>query len=267
MVCLVYEDLTYDYATNRLNDVGGNAVQLDAAGNTLVSANGQTYGYSNSGRLAQVYISSALVATYTYDWMGRRRIKDSGGNQIVYHYNNTGQLMSESTINGAPIRDYVWMDQRPVAVIDHTSSPVSITYLSTDHLGTPRYGTNSAGQLVWRWQSGPFGDGLPIEDVDGDSNLVSVNLRFAGQYFDEETGLHYNYFRYYNPASGRYVTSDPIGLAGGLNTYGYVGGNPLMYSDPFGLAPGEPFASSDDAAIDAGRYSRGMNDQSIEYGG
>ena len=103
--------------------------------------------------------------------------------------------------------------------------------LHTDHLHTPRLATDAAGAVIWRLQNGrAFGDTAP-------SGSVTINLRFPGQYYDAESGLHYNWNRYYDPKVGRYITSDPIGLGGGVNTYAYVGGNPVNYSDPLGLCP------------------------------
>jgi len=107
-------------------------------------------------------------------------------------------------------------------------------YVHNDHLGTPQKLTNTTGSVVWAGDYDPFGNVAINEDVDG--NTVEFNVRLPGQYYDEETGLHYNYFRYYDPQTGRYITSDPIGLQGGLNTYGYVGGNPVNWIDPEGLA-------------------------------
>jgi RHS repeat-associated protein len=88
---------------------------------------------------------------------------------------------------------------------------------------------------VWRWDANPFGQGAADEDPDGNLLTLSYNLRFPGQLYDPVTGLHYNYFRDYDPATGRYVESDPIGLNGGANTYAYVGGNPIVRVDPEGL--------------------------------
>jgi RHS repeat-associated protein len=113
----------------------------------------------------------------------------------------------------------------------------TIYTIDTDHLNTPRQLKDASGKVVWNWNSANFGNLKPNEDPDGDGNKVTFNLRYPGQYYDKETGLHYNYFRDYNPATGRYVQSDPIGLAGGINTYAYVGGNPLSFSDPMGLNP------------------------------
>jgi RHS repeat-associated protein len=88
---------------------------------------------------------------------------------------------------------------------------------------------------VWRWdQQEPFGVTVPDENPSG-LGIFDLPLRLAGQYFDKETNLHYNYFRDYDPSLGRYGQSDPIGLHGGLNTYAYVGGNPLSLTDPSGL--------------------------------
>ncbi|ATE59500.1 RHS repeat-associated core domain-containing protein [Thauera sinica] len=94
---------------------------------------------------------------------------------------------------------------------------------------------NQAGQVVWRWESDAFGSTAANEDPAGTGTSTTVNLRFPGQYFDAESGPHYNWHRYYDPRTGRYISSDPIGLEGGINTYSYVGGNPISEVDPLGL--------------------------------
>jgi len=104
-----------------------------------------------------------------------------------------------------------------------------------DHLGSPRKITSQAGNIVWQWLDKPFGDSPVNQDPDGNGVAFEYNLRFPGQYFDAETGLHYNWNRYYDPQMGRYITSDPIGLVGGMNTYTYVGGSPVNAVDPLGL--------------------------------
>ena len=104
-----------------------------------------------------------------------------------------------------------------------------IFYYHNDHLGTPQVMTNESADIVWRANYTPFGK------ADVMVETVTNNIRFPGQYYDQESGLHYNYFRDYDPELGRYIQSDPIGLAGGINTYGYVGGNPINFIDPLGL--------------------------------
>jgi len=89
---------------------------------------------------------------------------------------------------------------------------------------------------VWRWeQQEPFGVNVADENPSG-LGVYEMPLRFPGQYFDKETNLHYNYYRDYDPAIGRFPQSDPIGLLGGLNTYLYVSADPLRWVDPKGLA-------------------------------
>ena len=104
-----------------------------------------------------------------------------------------------------------------------------VAYLHNDHLGTPQAMTDAAAQLLWWRDQTPFGQTVST------GGFSESPLRFPGQYADPESGLAYNYFRDYHPALGRYIQSDPIGLGGGLNTYGYVGGNPLAAIDLYGL--------------------------------
>lgn len=109
-------------------------------------------------------------------------------------------------------------------------------YLHPDHLGAPRVVSNEQG-IVWSWNSDAFGLGAPNEDTDGDGQTTEVPLRLPGQLWDNQTQLAYNYYRDYDANLGRYIQSDPIGLRGGANTYAYVAGNPLGYTDPQGLNP------------------------------
>ncbi len=103
------------------------------------------------------------------------------------------------------------------------------------HLDTPRLIADDTQRTVWKWeQQEPFGVNAANDDPDADNVALEFNLRFPGQYFDKETNAHYNYFRDYDPAIGRYIESDPIGLAGGMNTYLYAV-NPLLQIDPRGL--------------------------------
>jgi RHS repeat-associated protein len=110
----------------------------------------------------------------------------------------------------------------------------SIRYIHSDHLGTPHYVTDDAGQVIWSATYLPFGEAITDEDPDGDHESYNFNIRFPGQYFDAESGLHYNYLRDYDPTLGRYIESDPIGLLGGLTNYAYVGSNPILRIDPTG---------------------------------
>ena len=135
-----------------------------------------------------------------------------------------------------------------VAINVQGAAAPQLYYIHPDHLGTPREITRASdNQIVWRWDNTEaFGNSQPNEDPGG-LGAFAYNLRFPGQYFDAETGTHYNYHRDYDPRIGRYIESDPIGLLAGLNTFAYVDGNPLSKKDKFGLAdddngpcPGNP---------------------------
>ena len=189
--------------------------------------------------------------TTTYDVQGRTSVaggrkpraanhrfqrtrKVAGTATTVYHYDLDGRLIAETSNTGTPIRAYVYDDEAPIAQVTKGTTD-TLVHLHPDQLGTPRIATDPARSTVWRYDGNAFGDSAPNEDPDGDNKKTTVHLRFPGQYYDAETGLHYNWYRYYDPRIGRYVTSDPIGLEGGLNTYAYVDSNPLRGIDPSGL--------------------------------
>ncbi|MBV7544645.1 RHS repeat domain-containing protein, partial [Acidovorax sp. sic0104] len=168
-----------------------------------------------------------------------------------YVYGEDGTLLGEygsGGANSAGTAQYLYL---PTA-----SGPMPIaavikgqTYaIHSDHLNTPRKLTQADGQAVWQWEYSAFGDEQPTtaakrftsETTTPTTGATSVpevtfNLRYPGQYFDAETKLHYNYFRSYDSRTGRYMQGDPIGLSGGFNRFGYAGGNPIRFSDQYGL--------------------------------
>ncbi|MDR2549860.1 MAG: RHS domain-containing protein [Desulfobulbus sp.] len=146
------------------------------------------------------------------------------GQTIHYRYDLNSQLIAET-----PIRDYFYLDNQPLAVQEYQTNP-GLYYFINDHLGTPQQLIAPTGTVVWQAAYLPYGE------AKVQVNTVTNNLRFPGQYFDAETGLHYNWHRFYDPVTGRYISADPIGLEGGLNLYAYVDGNPVNWSDPKGLA-------------------------------
>lgn len=115
-----------------------------------------------------------------------------------------------------------------VLLTPRAQAATEMFFIHNDHLGTPQVVTDQNQTVVWEGRQKPFGE------TEATTNSLDSDARFPGQYLDEESGLYYNYFRDYDPTIGRYIQSDPIGLRGGINTYAYVGGNPLIYSDPYG---------------------------------
>jgi len=184
------------------------------------------YGYNRYERMSVATVDGERT-TYRYNGIGERILKtDANLSETVYHYDLDGLLISESARDGSILAEYVYLDGQPLALLKGDE----IYYYHLNHLGTPQKLSDANQVVVWEGDYQPFGN---VEVV---VEAVTNNIRFPGQYFDEESELHYNYFRDYAPGSGRYMESDPIGLGGGLNTYGYTLQNPVKYTDPLGLA-------------------------------
>ena len=209
-------------------------LQYDADGHTsrqVGNSNDLSYQYNVAERLTTISDGSGTLATYQYDPFGRRISKQANGQITLFQYSDEG-LVAEYDQNGNTLATYGWQPQRTWGTNPQFKREGSNTYFyATDNLGTAQLLTGGTGNAVWRAKAEAFGK----TTVDP-SSTVTNNLRFPGQYFDQETGSHYNYFRDYDPTVGRYNESDPIGLHGGLNTYGYASNSPTRRSDVYGLS-------------------------------
>ena len=228
----------YPADSNRLTDIVSStgstrSLTYDAAGNvTFDNRNGPGYSYTYdaSGRMSSFAINGVVQAEYEYNFLGQQVIRrltqtgetihsvhDAAGNRIAEY------LYDESAGTSSLIREYIWADAKLLGVVENGT----LYYVRTDHIGRPVFATDGAGAKVWEASYLPFG-GLQA------SSGPNSTLRFPGQWFQSETGLHQNWMRDYDPTTGRYIQADPLGLVDGASVYGYVTQNPGRYVDPRG---------------------------------
>ncbi|CAX61338.1 RHS/YD repeat-containing protein [Erwinia billingiae Eb661] len=238
-------------ADNRLSVWRNLFYKYDGWGNLISRRNGadeQHYRYDADNRLIKASGTGPegrFEAHYHYDALGRRtckavRLHDK---TVATRFLWQGyRLLQEQKQNGAR-QTYLYDPNdiwSPLARLDQpvAGTAADIFWFNTDLNGAPLEVTDEEGHLRWAGHYGTFGEvkyqTTRSFDVRQDRSLTEQPLRYAGQYADKETGLHYNLFRYYDPGVGRFTVQDPIGLAGGDNLYAYAP-NPLSWIDPLGL--------------------------------
>ncbi len=226
---------------NKLNEYQNKRYQYDSFGNmteklTKESKMRFSYDAEHQMQTAEVYKNGVEQQyQYAYDPFGRRISKTDAFNTTHFIWDGN-RLLTE--IRGKQSKTFVYEQDGFVPVAQVTQEN-EIQHYHTDHLGTPRELTNQAGEITWEATYQTWGNTVKVsyQEIEVDNELAPAvqPLRFQGQYFDEETGLHYNRFRYYDPDVGRFVSQDPIGLLGGDNLYQYAS-NPIQWIDPLGLS-------------------------------
>jgi RHS repeat-associated protein len=237
---------SYGTTANRLTSMTENGAALrsytyDNAGNTLTETRpGESfaYTYNKRNRLASVTRNTLAYASYGYNALEQltsRTTSASGApaGLIHYLYDQDGHLIAEANgTTGAITRDYIWLasnDNDPVDLPLAIAESSTLTQVHADHLGRPTRMTDAAKATVWQATWTPWGD---IHQLSGS---LTQNLRYPGQYFQIETGLHYNHHRHYDPVTGRYTQPDPLRFVDGPSVYAYVKSSPMMLVDRFGL--------------------------------
>jgi len=204
---------------------GNRQYHYDALGNRISESSGgrtTTYTYNPFNRMAQSNVDGR-VTSYLLNAQGQRVVKSNDAGTSRYYFTGQNQLLSELT--NSTWTNYVWFGGELVGLVRNGN----LIMLHTDHLGRPEFATDGNQQTVWKAYNYAYGRSVIQDDIGG------LNIGFPGQYYDAETGLWYNGFRDYDASIARYVQSDPIGLAGGLNTYAYAENSPLVSIDALGL--------------------------------
>ena len=253
---------------NRLTQYQGTSYRYDPLGNLIEKQQHdgeiQHYRYNADNQLTEAEIhkpgESPVQYRYRYDPMGRRIAKvHPDGNEIQYLWDGS-RLLQEYRKDRT--YTYVYTEDRnyePLAQIttyNGSDKAREILYYHNDQIGIPREMTDEEGSIVWSGDYSGWGKLTREERLKSD---VYQPIRLQNQHYDEETGLHYNFFRYYDPEIGRFTQQDPIKLLGGESLYAYAS-NVQNWIDFSGLAPFGPqtFGMSDRAVSNL--YNQGMND-------
>jgi RHS repeat-associated protein len=191
--------------------------------------------------MSQYRESVVVKMNYVYNGRGEQVRRHLGSSDTYSVYDEAGRWVGDYSSSGTPVQQAIWFDDLPVAVLDGESTAQKLYYVEADMLGTPRVVVDpmrgATGTAVWTWDLADeaFSNTAPNQDPDGDALSFVFNMRFPGQRFDAVSNLNYNYYRDFEPETGRYLEGDPIGLGGGASLYSYVEGAPLDYTDPLGL--------------------------------
>jgi RHS repeat-associated protein len=224
-----------------IESAGGTQYKHDADGflieKTLADGAAWRYAWDAQGRLEEVTRPDGKHVRFAYDAFGRRVRKTFNGNTTEFIWDGDDLVHERTTDAEGSVAPLVtWLFEpgtfAPLVKIEGRKRYGIVT----DHLGTPTMLTTEAGAIAWKAQLDIYG--VVREDNEGiaDKNKTKNPWRYPGQYEDEETGLYYNRFRYYDPEIGRYISEDPIDLFGGPALYAYVAA-PTGFIDPFGLSP------------------------------
>ncbi|WP_435241154.1 DUF6531 domain-containing protein [Streptomyces cucumeris] len=220
---------------------GRTAYEHDAAGRLISRTrkllNGRTltwtYTWDAQDRLVKATTPQGEEWTYAYDPLGRRVSKTGPDGTALTFTWDSDRLAEQAAADGATSTwEYSPGTHRPLSQTDQELGSTRFHTVVTDAIGTPTELITPDGDLAWQHRTSLWGAPLP-----GPADATACPLRFPGQYADPETGLHYNYFRYYDPETARYITPDPLGLDPAPNHHAYIP-NPHSWADPLGLAGG-----------------------------